>query len=85
MIYKTPKCPECGEIAAGEVDLIPAVSRIERDDDSGEFFYIGDTDVNWDDQRNILRLMEQIGISLTKNYKVVTCGNHDWITEVKDE
>jgi hypothetical protein len=54
MKFDKPNCPECGEVAAGTVDLIPARANFEEElSDDGSFEYSGQTDVYWDGQYSV--------------------------------
>lgn len=81
MKYETPKCPECGEPAAGEVDIIPAIANVAVDYD-GNAEYTGDTKVDFNSQKNALHLIGGAVYDAVYGYKIVTCGDHDWITKV---
>lgn len=49
--YAIPRCPICGADIAGEVDLVPGRSEVERNAD-GTYQYTGETDMFWDGQEN---------------------------------
>ena len=49
MKFSVPKCPTCGEVAEGTVDIIPGVAYLEFNED-GTAEHTGETDVWWDDQ-----------------------------------
>lgn len=83
MNYEIPKCPECNKIAIGEMDMIPAIANVFLDDD-GSFQYTGDTNIDWDSQKNIMRIVDRIIYNADLGYKIVTCGDHDWVTKVED-
>lgn len=52
MKFDKPNCPECGEIAIGTVDMVPARSRIFQTAD-GSFEYEGDTELFWETQYSV--------------------------------
>ena len=47
--FSVPKCPECGLIADGTIDTVPAVAHLDFDVD-GKAEYTGESTVWWDDQ-----------------------------------
>lgn len=46
---KTPKCPECGEIAHQVEETLMTKASIDENED-GTFDYAGDSEVDWDSQ-----------------------------------
>jgi hypothetical protein len=75
MRFKTPKCPECGELAKGTVDTIPGCALLTfAEDGSAEYF--GETEVFWDGQTTM-----RVGDAL-----VLHCDQgHDWPSEMTED
>jgi hypothetical protein len=68
MKFDPCKCPECGEIAIGTVDLIPGIALLDFDDD-GEADYVGETKVCWDGQ---------FSETDAEDRTLLSCGEHEW-------
>ena len=47
-----PKCPECGELAQGAVEVVAGLAQMIVNDD-GTWDYEGYTDVWWDEQKGV--------------------------------
>lgn len=71
MIFKTPKCPTCGELAIGTADTIPGIALLNLGE-NGEAEWEGTTNVCWDGQ-TVDR--DKIGDL------ILTCGSHEWASE----
>ena len=89
MIYKKPKCPVCKGKIIAEIDMIPGhalVSKVGKD----KYEYIGETEVLWNDQQNVARIMDNFLTSFCIYrdddviHRFVTCGEHTWLTKVMD-
>ena len=89
MIYKKPKCPVCKGKIIAEIDMIPGhalVSKVGKD----KYEYIGETEVLWDDQKNVAQIFDNLLKTFTFGFyrddgvtqKFVTCGEHVWLTKV---
>jgi hypothetical protein len=52
MRFQNCHCPECGELARGTVEIVPAVSLLSFDED-GEAEYTGETETVGDNQEAV--------------------------------
>src|SRR5688572_23271434 len=66
-------CPTCARPAIGTVDLIPGTALFADHEGSGQVEFCGETLVHWDGQNT------QTGMS---RQPLVTCGAHEWETEI---
>jgi hypothetical protein len=49
MKFSIPKCPTCGELTCGTLEMIPGIALLDINDD-GTAEYAGETEPWWDDQ-----------------------------------
>ena len=52
MKFDTPRCPECGELAYGTLEVINGVAILSFSDDN-HAEYEGETRVDWNTQRTV--------------------------------
>ena len=76
MKLSIPLCPTCGKHAAGTVDIIPGIAVFTEPDGDGEVQYSGDTDIDWNGQE------PRKG---PNQLPLVTCGEHEWESEIIDD
>lgn len=70
MKFEPIHCPECGEEADGVLERLSCCAYIEKDRETGEYQYAGETDMWWDEQRPIL--------TEDGRYQLVCHNGHDW-------
>jgi hypothetical protein len=70
------KCPECGEEIMGSADLVPGCALMNVESD-GTFDWAGETEMDWDRQRNV----EQD----PKRIRVQCCDGHEWVVDFEPE
>lgn len=73
MIFETPKCPYCGELAKGTIETLKGVARLSQQMDAS-FEYSGDTDIWWDEQKTVT---DKKG-----RYLMICDFGHDWYSVV---
>lgn len=76
MKLQTFRCPECGEIASGTLEIVQGKALLDFHGETGEADYGGETKIWWDTQETVLD--ERGDVTLV-------CSNgHDWSSAVED-
>lgn len=79
------KCPECGEPMVGAADWIPGIAWLDRDEDTGEYDYIGETKVFWDGQCNAISIEGGWSDVERRAKMVLVCDQgHMWSSAYRD-
>lgn len=87
MIYEINRCPICNHDIRAEIDIIPGQALVTKIG-KNEYEYSGETVVEWDNQKNIARLIDNLMVSYDvyinndSMIRCVTCGEHTWMTKV---
>ena len=53
MRFEQPRCPKCGELAAGTLETLTGRAGLTFDDDDTTADWEGSTEVFWDEQRTV--------------------------------
>jgi len=76
MEFNPCKCPDCGEVAVGTIEVLHGRADLIQLDD-GSFEYGGETEVFWDGQMSVRDKKGRVQMTCDKG--------HEWFAVRKDD